>query len=70
MIVYYGISEAATALGVSRQRAAQLLRAGGLPPHDAVVLGDRKLWEATHFDQFARRRKELLARTPIGLRPQ
>ena len=68
-ITFYGVTECARALGVTRQRVGQLLQENKLPPPDAVVSG-RPAWEATAFDCFASRRMELVDRTPLGRDPR
>lgn len=68
-ITFYGVTECAKSLGVTRQRVRQLMQEEKLPRPDAVVNG-KPVWEATSFDQFASRRTELVSRTPIGHDPR
>lgn len=55
----YGITECGQAMGVSRQRALQLHRAGKLPAPFAVA-DHRFFWLADEFDEFATARREAL----------
>lgn len=55
---YYGVTECAMALEVSKQRIEQLISAGEFPPVDAVV-GTRSAWRPESIRRYAflRRRK-------------
>lgn len=68
-ITFYGVTECAKALGVSRQRVRQLMHEQKLPQPDAQ-LGGKPVWEASSFDHFASERSELVSRTPLGLDPR
>lgn len=68
MIRYYGITEAARALGLTRQRVKQLYDAGKLPVPDAVV-GTRQLWESTTFIRWAIARQLAVNAAPRGHAP-
>ncbi|HEX7165419.1 MAG TPA: hypothetical protein VF230_00430 [Acidimicrobiales bacterium] len=67
-ISYYGVTECASALGVTRQRVQQLLREEKLPAPSATI-GGRPIWRADEFDAFAIVRRELVRNTPLGLDP-
>jgi hypothetical protein len=68
-ISFYGVTECAKALGVSRQRVGQLIQERKLPHADAFVNG-KPAWEAASFDHFARMRSERVSRTPLGHNPR
>lgn len=67
-VTYYGVTECAHALGVTRQRVQQLLKEAKLPAPDAEVKG-RPLWRESRFLRFAAQRIESIAHTPLGHRP-
>ena len=65
---YYGVTECARSLGVTRQRVHQLLELERLPAPDAVV-GGRPIWEASSFESWAKQRMLLVNETPVGRDP-
>ena len=65
-VSYYTVTECAAALGVSSQRARQLLKGGQLPPPDGFANG-APLWRVSVFEQFATQRRALLDGMPLGL---
>ena len=67
-VSYVSMTEAAEKLGVTRQRASQLMKDSKLPPPDATV-GARPLWEETTFDRFASCRRDALEETTLGHSP-
>jgi hypothetical protein len=67
-VSYYGVTECAKALGVTRQRVRQLLEEKRLPQPSATV-GGKHIWESTAFDRFAERRNRALEKTPLGRDP-
>ncbi|MCU1371505.1 MAG: hypothetical protein JWO77_2699, partial [Ilumatobacteraceae bacterium] len=67
-VSFVSMTEAAEKLGVTRQRAAQLLRDKKLPKPDAL-LGRRPLWNEHAFDTFAQCRRSALEETEVGHAP-
>ncbi len=67
-ITYYGVTECAHALGVSRQRVNQLRGQDKLPAPDAIA-GDKPLWRSDTFERFAYWRRNQIDRTPTGMDP-
>ena len=67
-ITFYGVTECARSLGVSRQRLRQLADEGKLPDPDATSSG-KLMWSADAFELFAAKRSEILSQTPLGRNP-
>lgn len=68
-VTYYGVTECARALGVSRQRVSQLYAEDKLPPPDAIS-GEKPLWDSARFESFASHRREQIRTTPQGRDPR
>lgn len=56
-IIYYGVTNCAQILGVSKQRISQLVHSGDFPPPDAHV-GSRPAWLKSTINRYARRRNK------------
>jgi hypothetical protein len=65
---YYGVTECARALGVTRQRVRQLQELNKLPEPDALV-GGRPVWEERKFTKWAAKRALQIGATPLGKDP-
>lgn len=67
-VALISVKGAAEKLGVSVQRARQLLKDQKLPPADAAERG-RPLWRESEFERFANARRAAVAETPLGHGP-